>query len=38
MNKPKLPNEEEIQQFLDAIAGARPLAQDKIPPARPPRN
>ena len=38
MSKPKLPNEEEIQQFRDAITGARPLAQDKIPPARPPRN
>ena len=34
----KLPDEEDIQLFRNAIAGAKPLAQDKIPPGRPARN
>ncbi len=38
MSKPKLLSEEEIQLFRDCVTGARPMAQDKIPPARPPRN
>jgi DNA-nicking Smr family endonuclease len=38
MRKPQLLSEEEIQLFRDSVTGARPMAQDKIPPARPPRN
>jgi len=38
MSKSKFPSEDEIRLFRDAISGAQPMQQDKIPPERRLRN
>lgn len=38
MSKSKLPSEDEIQLFRNAMSGTQPMQQDKIPPTRAIRN